>query len=277
MPASLISTTQLADEHSREISAPDVDDVLHLLSDDFEFLCSPGPHNKPLLFGVSDHPTQRMSSSSTGKFLVEYSLKSDGRVTIRTSTFGENVRRCIWMPRHTRGSEAFVPSAVRAALRNRAAFLALSPPLSTSPGGAVDTLASSPRTATSSGQSCHPSQLGSPSTPICQPSFTGGSPQEEDGAVEDCCAICLGLLTEAPNGVADQWYRLTSCGHGFHTSCIIDALRFDPKCPLCRDDPSASSRDDQPRGSSSDQPNRQYNKDVFVGRSNTGGGARVRS
>ena len=45
------------------------------------------------------------------------------------------------------------------------------------------------------------------------------------------CSICL------ENIDIDQNYKL-SCGHHFHTKCIIEWFRNDKKiCPLCRDSP----------------------------------------
>lgn len=43
------------------------------------------------------------------------------------------------------------------------------------------------------------------------------------------CAICL----EADDR---PWHEL-SCGHCFHTECIVHALRYNAACPVCRDQP----------------------------------------
>lgn len=47
--------------------------------------------------------------------------------------------------------------------------------------------------------------------------------------VNELCTICLGNLQDHDS------YTLT-CNHRFHTSCIIQSLRYDQRCPLCRDD-----------------------------------------
>lgn len=42
------------------------------------------------------------------------------------------------------------------------------------------------------------------------------------------CSICKEDMNKEQN------YMLT-CNHRFHTSCIIDSLRINPECPICRD------------------------------------------
>lgn len=42
------------------------------------------------------------------------------------------------------------------------------------------------------------------------------------------CSICKDDMNKEQN------YMLT-CNHRFHTSCIIDSLRINPECPICRD------------------------------------------
>jgi len=44
----------------------------------------------------------------------------------------------------------------------------------------------------------------------------------------ELCSICKDEMT------LEQNYML-SCNHRFHTSCIIDSLRKNPECPVCRD------------------------------------------
>ena len=44
----------------------------------------------------------------------------------------------------------------------------------------------------------------------------------------ELCSICKDEMT------LEQNYML-SCNHRFHTSCIIDSLRRNPECPICRD------------------------------------------
>lgn len=45
---------------------------------------------------------------------------------------------------------------------------------------------------------------------------------------EDLCAICLDSLTVNPT------HTLRECNHVFHASCLIEALRENKSCPLCR-------------------------------------------
>ena len=54
----------------------------------------------------------------------------------------------------------------------------------------------------------------------------------------DICPICLSSSSEDD----DPWWTL-SCGHGFHTKCIVDCLRFSGhgRCPMCRDTPQQPS------------------------------------
>lgn len=44
----------------------------------------------------------------------------------------------------------------------------------------------------------------------------------------DLCAICLENLS------AETTHTLRECKHTFHSSCLIEALRANKKCPLCR-------------------------------------------
>ena len=75
----------------------------------------------------------------------------------------------------------------------------------------------------------------------------GGGPEcgpagrEKPGAAAEdtVCSICL----DGMNADSDAW-RLT-CGHRFHTACIVKALRRSSKCPYCRDDPEKASLDDE--------------------------------
>ena len=48
---------------------------------------------------------------------------------------------------------------------------------------------------------------------------------------DKCCAICLDPMAEPLANVTLQ------CGHVFHGSCIVDCLRRDSRCPICRDTP----------------------------------------
>jgi hypothetical protein len=47
----------------------------------------------------------------------------------------------------------------------------------------------------------------------------------------DVCGICL-ENDETP--FSEGWAVLQSCGHMFHYPCIIKALEFRTRCPLCR-------------------------------------------
>lgn len=47
-----------------------------------------------------------------------------------------------------------------------------------------------------------------------------------------CCVICQDDLGDDPRCVGTL-----SCGHKFHNACIIQALEYDHRCPLCRNDP----------------------------------------
>lgn len=80
-------------------------------------------------------------------------------------------------------------------------------------------------------------------------------------AATDGCPICLSPATLGPLGSKDVWHQLNPCGHGFHASCIVESLRFSPRCPICRDDPSAvgssSSNQQQQSAPSSSQPEQQ--------------------
>jgi DNA repair exonuclease SbcCD ATPase subunit len=54
---------------------------------------------------------------------------------------------------------------------------------------------------------------------------------------DKCCAICLDPMTEPLANVTLQ------CGHVFHGSCIVDSLRRDSRCPICRDTPHKPDTD----------------------------------
>eukprot|EP00966_Prymnesium_polylepis_P314241 7261825-Prymnesium_polylepis.1 len=47
----------------------------------------------------------------------------------------------------------------------------------------------------------------------------------------DACSICLETMLKPADTVA------LACGHFFHTNCIVEALRYSPRCPVCRDMP----------------------------------------
>jgi len=46
---------------------------------------------------------------------------------------------------------------------------------------------------------------------------------------DEKCSICRSIM----DGTSPD-YKL-SCSHRFHTECIIDSLRHNPECPICRD------------------------------------------
>lgn len=51
-----------------------------------------------------------------------------------------------------------------------------------------------------------------------------------DSSLNNVCAICLDSLDNADL----QQYKL-SCGHEYHTACIVNSLRKSNECPYCRD------------------------------------------
>jgi len=63
-----------------------------------------------------------------------------------------------------------------------------------------------------------------------------GAPVAAERRDENCCPICLEAKDEGDGG----WQAL-ACGHAFHASCIVRALRVDRRCPCCRDLPAAAS------------------------------------
>jgi hypothetical protein len=44
------------------------------------------------------------------------------------------------------------------------------------------------------------------------------------------CSICLDTLNDDKKPITDL-----RCDHFFHTSCIVNALRYSSRCPVCRD------------------------------------------
>jgi hypothetical protein len=78
----------------------------------------------------------------------------------------------------------------------------------------------------------------------------------ESGAEWDVCAICQNGITVQTDG-ADAW--TTHCNHRFHTTCLVQQLLVDPRCPCCRKvDPGYVSHEylhdelDEPLSDSSD-------------------------
>eukprot|EP00929_Paragymnodinium_shiwhaense_P028165 TRINITY_DN16391_c0_g1_i4.p1 TRINITY_DN16391_c0_g1~~TRINITY_DN16391_c0_g1_i4.p1 ORF type:complete len:396 (-),score=62.24 TRINITY_DN16391_c0_g1_i4:80-1267(-) len=56
------------------------------------------------------------------------------------------------------------------------------------------------------------------------------------------CSICLEPAT--PRGRSATW-RTLPCGHNYHTDCLLEWLRLQHRCPLCRLDLHAYFLDDQ--------------------------------
>jgi hypothetical protein len=46
--------------------------------------------------------------------------------------------------------------------------------------------------------------------------------------IEEICAICLDNINTSPT------YTLGECNHKFHSTCLIQSLRVNIGCPLCR-------------------------------------------
>ena len=46
----------------------------------------------------------------------------------------------------------------------------------------------------------------------------------------DLCSICLAATC------GDEPCHTLACSHKFHTSCIVQSLRYDSRCPMCRDE-----------------------------------------
>ena len=52
--------------------------------------------------------------------------------------------------------------------------------------------------------------------------------ERDNKQTESSCAICQNTCN------SKSFYKL-DCGHSFHSNCLIEAFRRDPRCPLCRD------------------------------------------
>ena len=55
---------------------------------------------------------------------------------------------------------------------------------------------------------------------------------------DDKCAICLDTLKNA---------RTLKCKHVFCTSCVKRALKYDNRCPVCKE-PQGAVQGNQPKG-----------------------------
>lgn len=49
----------------------------------------------------------------------------------------------------------------------------------------------------------------------------------------DPCAVCLEEMSLDENNC----HKIKECGHKFHIDCLIQSLRFDSRCPICRSRP----------------------------------------
>jgi hypothetical protein len=58
----------------------------------------------------------------------------------------------------------------------------------------------------------------------------------------DPCAVCLEEMTEDQKNMC---HKIKECGHSFHTECIIQSLRFDSRCPVCRSRPIENKQQQQ--------------------------------
>lgn len=58
------------------------------------------------------------------------------------------------------------------------------------------------------------------------PTLTGNTEADDD---IDECPICFGELAGDENAV-----EISTCGHKFHKTCILDAFKHNSKCPVCR-------------------------------------------
>lgn len=47
----------------------------------------------------------------------------------------------------------------------------------------------------------------------------------------EICSICLMTMDSANS----TFCHSLPCSHRFHTNCIVNSLRFDGRCPMCRD------------------------------------------
>lgn len=52
--------------------------------------------------------------------------------------------------------------------------------------------------------------------------------------MSELCSVC-----RCDMDPADQSVISLECNHRFHSQCIVQSLRYSPRCPMCRDDPLA--------------------------------------
>ena len=50
----------------------------------------------------------------------------------------------------------------------------------------------------------------------------------ENSNIDETCAICLDNINTIPT------HTLNECNHKFHSICLIESLRVNIGCPLCR-------------------------------------------
>ncbi|KLO12947.1 hypothetical protein SCHPADRAFT_392809 [Schizopora paradoxa] len=61
---------------------------------------------------------------------------------------------------------------------------------------------------------------------------TSNSTKQSNPSYE--CPLCLEVHASSSTSLEDEGLSSISCGHVFGTKCIRDALKQDPRCPLCR-------------------------------------------
>lgn len=69
---------------------------------------------------------------------------------------------------------------------------------------------------------------------------------------EEVCAICQESLCGGEGGRA-TCVSLMGCKHQFHSQCIVYALQFDKRCPLCRFAPQGHEENDATTTSDEDE------------------------
>ena len=53
---------------------------------------------------------------------------------------------------------------------------------------------------------------------------------------DENCAVCLNVLKMASGPKSSKPTELKDCGHTFHFKCVVDWLRHNHTCPMCRRD-----------------------------------------
>ncbi|KAJ1273800.1 hypothetical protein BS78_05G012300 [Paspalum vaginatum] len=65
--------------------------------------------------------------------------------------------------------------------------------------------------------------------PSLPPGAGAGGASDEDDSGRESCVICV-----TPYEAGDPCSVLPACGHRFHTHCVVQWLRTQRTCPLCR-------------------------------------------